>query len=50
MNADIYQQIVRKPTRINDLVLLEMMFDVLDVYLWLSYRFPSSFVEAELVW
>jgi len=25
------------------------MFDVLDVYLWLSYRFPSSFVEAELV-
>ncbi|KAK7570774.1 hypothetical protein V9T40_010141 [Parthenolecanium corni] len=37
------------PKNILALVHLEMVFDVLDLYLWFSYRFPDIFVEPEPV-
>jgi len=37
------------PQKISDLVHLEGIFDVLDVYLWLSYRFPDIFLNVDLV-
>nr|CAG4640662.1 EOG090X01V1 [Eulimnadia texana] len=37
------------PKTLLDLVHLEAVFDVLDLYLWLSYRFPDLFPEADLV-
>jgi ATP-dependent RNA helicase SUPV3L1/SUV3 len=37
------------PRTIGDLVHLEAVFDVLDLYLWLSYRFMDLFPEAHLV-
>lgn len=40
---------VQTPKTIIDLVHLEAIFDVLDLYLWLSYRFLDLFGEANLV-
>ncbi|XP_045475671.1 ATP-dependent RNA helicase SUV3 homolog, mitochondrial isoform X1 [Harmonia axyridis] len=40
---------LRTPKTIMDLVHLEAVFDVLDLYLWLSYRFMDLFVEASLI-
>nr|CAG4646068.1 EOG090X01V1 [Macrothrix elegans] len=37
------------PYKLMDLVHLESVFDVLDLYLWLSYRFPDLFPDANLV-
>ncbi|KAK3581836.1 hypothetical protein CHS0354_007239 [Potamilus streckersoni] len=37
------------PKSIADLVHLESIFDVLDMYLWLSYRFPDMFPDSEHV-
>lgn len=37
------------PRTILDLVHLEAVFDVLDLYLWLSYRFPDMFPDKNLV-
>ncbi|KAI5713545.1 hypothetical protein M8J76_001063 [Diaphorina citri] len=37
------------PKTIIDLVHLESVFDVLDLYLWFSYRFPDIFCQAPLV-
>nr|CAG4641492.1 EOG090X01V1 [Eurycercus lamellatus] len=37
------------PNTLLDLVHLESVFDVLDLYLWLSYRFQDLFPEADLV-
>lgn len=37
------------PRTILDLVHLEEVFDCLDLYLWLSFRFPSMFPEKELI-
>ncbi|XP_063227571.1 ATP-dependent RNA helicase SUV3 homolog, mitochondrial [Bacillus rossius redtenbacheri] len=37
------------PKTIIDLVHLEAVFDVLDLYLWLSYRFMDLFLDAALV-
>ncbi|KAL3268936.1 hypothetical protein HHI36_008023 [Cryptolaemus montrouzieri] len=37
------------PRTIIDLVHLEAVFDVLDLYLWLSYRFMDLFVDANLI-
>ncbi|XP_064466050.1 ATP-dependent RNA helicase SUPV3L1, mitochondrial-like isoform X2 [Ornithodoros turicata] len=37
------------PKTIMDLVHLEAVFDVLDLYLWLSYRFPDLFCDADTV-
>ncbi|XP_025095297.1 ATP-dependent RNA helicase SUPV3L1, mitochondrial-like isoform X2 [Pomacea canaliculata] len=37
------------PSVIADLLHLEGVFDVLDLYLWLSYRFPDMFPDAEHV-
>ncbi|KAG5317610.1 SUV3 helicase, partial [Pseudoatta argentina] len=39
----------RMPKNIIDLVHLEGVFDVLDLYLWLSYRFMDLFPDAEIV-
>ncbi|XP_071090301.1 ATP-dependent RNA helicase SUV3 homolog, mitochondrial-like [Haliotis cracherodii] len=38
-----------QPATINDLIHLEGVFDVLDLYLWLSYRFPDMFPDTEPV-
>ncbi|XP_049859048.1 ATP-dependent RNA helicase SUV3 homolog, mitochondrial isoform X2 [Schistocerca gregaria] len=40
---------VMKPKTIIDLVHLEAVFDVLDLYLWLSYRFMDLFPDPVLV-
>uniref|UniRef100_A0A1B6MUP0 ATP-dependent RNA helicase SUV3 homolog, mitochondrial n=1 Tax=Graphocephala atropunctata TaxID=36148 RepID=A0A1B6MUP0_9HEMI len=40
---------VTMPKTILDLVHLEAIFDVLDLYLWLSYRFIDLFPDAKLV-
>lgn len=40
---------VSAPKTILDLVHLEAVFDVLDLYLWLSYRFADLFPDANLV-
>ncbi|KAG8315091.1 ATP-dependent RNA helicase supv3l1, mitochondrial [Homalodisca vitripennis] len=40
---------VTMPKTIIDLVHLEAVFDVLDLYLWLSYRFIDLFPDAKLV-
>ncbi|CAG9821944.1 unnamed protein product [Phaedon cochleariae] len=40
---------LQPPRTIIDLVHLEAVFDVLDLYLWLSYRFMDLFNEAHLV-
>lgn len=37
------------PRTILDLVHLESVFDVLELYLWLSYRFPDMFPDVKLV-
>lgn len=37
------------PKTILDLVHLEAVFDVMDLYLWLSYRFMDIFPDAEMV-
>ncbi|KAG0711024.1 ATP-dependent RNA helicase SUV3, mitochondrial [Chionoecetes opilio] len=37
------------PATLLDLVHLEEVYDVFDLYLWLSYRFPDMFPEGELV-
>lgn len=37
------------PKTILDLVHLEAVFDVMDLYLWLSYRFMDIFPDAELL-
>ncbi|XP_031787332.1 ATP-dependent RNA helicase SUV3 homolog, mitochondrial [Nasonia vitripennis] len=37
------------PKTLIDLVHLEAVFDVLDLYLWLSYRFPDLFPEPNMV-
>ncbi len=37
------------PNNITELVHLESVFDVLDLYLWLSYRFDDLFPDSELV-
>ncbi|KRY21807.1 ATP-dependent RNA helicase SUPV3L1, mitochondrial, partial [Trichinella patagoniensis] len=37
------------PTKIVDLIHLEDVFDVLDTYLWLGYRFTDMFPETEQV-
>lgn len=37
------------PKNILDLVHLEAVFDVLDLYLWLSYRFMDLFPDAKIV-
>ncbi|KAG6448066.1 hypothetical protein O3G_MSEX005306 [Manduca sexta] len=37
------------PKTIMDLVHLESAFDVLELYLWLSYRFPDMFPDVKLV-
>ncbi|XP_064418692.1 ATP-dependent RNA helicase SUPV3L1, mitochondrial isoform X2 [Latimeria chalumnae] len=37
------------PKNIKDLVHLEAVHDVLDLYLWLSYRFMDMFPDADLV-
>ena len=38
------------PDTILDLVHLEAVHDVLDLYLWLSYRFQDMFPDVELVY
>lgn len=40
---------LRSPKTIMDLVHLESVFDVLELYLWLSYRFPDMFPDVKLV-
>lgn len=40
---------MQPPKTIIDLVHLEAVFDVLDLYLWLSYRFLDLFKDAALV-
>ncbi|XP_015186095.1 PREDICTED: ATP-dependent RNA helicase SUV3 homolog, mitochondrial [Polistes dominula] len=37
------------PKTILDLVHLEAVFDIMDVYLWLSYRFPDLFPDTNIV-
>ncbi|KAL5017188.1 hypothetical protein ScPMuIL_006777 [Solemya velum] len=37
------------PVTLADLVHLEGVFDVMDLYLWLSYRFPDMFPDNQLV-
>ncbi|XP_054009082.1 ATP-dependent RNA helicase SUV3 homolog, mitochondrial [Hylaeus anthracinus] len=36
----------KTPTTINDLVHLEAVFDVMDIYLWFSYRFTDIFPDG----
>jgi len=38
-----------KPSNIIELAHLENVFDVFDLYLWLSYRFPDMFPDSDLV-
>ncbi|OQR74704.1 ATP-dependent RNA helicase SUV3 -like protein [Tropilaelaps mercedesae] len=40
---------LRVPSNIAQLVHLEAVFDVMDLYLWFSYRFPDLFPEQEPV-
>ncbi|CAH0384021.1 unnamed protein product [Bemisia tabaci] len=40
---------IQTPKTIIDLIHLEAVFDVLDLYLWLSYRFIDLFPDATLV-
>ncbi|KAK9877040.1 hypothetical protein WA026_016067 [Henosepilachna vigintioctopunctata] len=40
---------LQPPRTIIDLVHLEAVFDVLDLYLWLSYRFMDLFVDSNLI-
>lgn len=40
---------LNEPETILDLVHLEAVFDVIDLYLWLSYRFPDLFPEQDQV-
>ncbi|KAK1130715.1 hypothetical protein K0M31_018828 [Melipona bicolor] len=39
----------KTPLNITQLLHLESLFDVLDVYLWLSYRMPDLFPDADAV-
>ena len=39
----------RPPKNIMELAHLESVFDVLDLYLWLSYRFQDLFPDSELI-
>lgn len=40
---------VRLPQSIADLIQLENIFDVMDLYLWLSFRFADIFPDGEKV-
>lgn len=40
---------VRLPQSIADLVHLENIFDVMDIYLWLSYRFVDIFPHGDKI-
>lgn len=40
---------VSLPQSIADLVQLENIFDVMDIYLWLSYRFVEMFPQGEQI-
>lgn len=40
---------MRLPQSISDLVQLENIFDVMDIYLWLSYRFIDMFPHCEQI-
>lgn len=40
---------ITQPRNINELVHLEAVFDVMDLYLWFSYRFPDLFPEQDKV-
>uniref|UniRef100_A0A915HX02 ATP-dependent RNA helicase SUV3 homolog, mitochondrial n=1 Tax=Romanomermis culicivorax TaxID=13658 RepID=A0A915HX02_ROMCU len=44
-----WNQSVQKPKKIADLMHLEAIFDVLDLYLWLGYRFADIFCDQEEV-
>ncbi|RXG53495.1 ATP-dependent RNA helicase SUV3-like protein, mitochondrial [Armadillidium vulgare] len=37
------------PKNLQELIHLEEVFDLFDLYLWLSYRFPDMFPDAEMV-
>ena len=37
------------PTNVKELQSLEDVFDVLDLYLWLSFRFESIFCQAQKI-
>lgn len=38
---------LRVPANLGDVAHLECVYDVLDLYLWLAYRFPEIFVDRE---
>lgn len=40
---------LREPKKLDDLHYLETVFDVFEMYLWLSYRFPDMFCEPDAV-
>lgn len=40
---------VRLPESIADLIHLENIFDVMDIYLWLSYRFVDIFPHGDRI-
>ena len=40
---------LKVPKNMNDLMLLESVFDVVELYLWLSYRFSEMFPDADRV-
>ena len=40
---------VAVPNTILDLIHMEAVHDVFDLYLWLSYRFPDMFPDTEIV-
>lgn len=40
---------VRMPQSISDLIQLENIFDVMDIYLWLSYRFVDMFPHGDKI-
>lgn len=49
VQAEIGGQIFRPPASIMDLSHMEAVFDVLDIYLWLSQRFVDVFCDPEKV-
>lgn len=38
-----------EPKTIAQLAQLENIFDIMDIYLWLSYRFPDIFMDGEKI-
>jgi ATP-dependent RNA helicase SUPV3L1/SUV3 len=40
---------LKMPSNLNELIHLENVFDVLDLYLWLSFRFPVIFFQTSEV-